>query len=176
MRLDHRSSSTRTFVLTPAVVFAEQALSRRRFHAPWVPVMAWGFLQYHLAGRYRTRIGGGGPGMSHPPERLVTTGIYAHTRNPMYLGHLIFLGGLVAATRSPLALAALVQGFGRFHRRILRDEHRLEGLFSDEYQEYAARVPRYVPIPLALPSTHGEHRKEGRDVADGHDHEGGVEA
>lgn len=144
MRLDVRSSSTRTFVLIPAVALAERALAHRRPRLRWAPVMIWGYLQYRLAGRYRTRRGGGGPGMGRPPERLVTTGIYSVTRNPMYLGHLVFLTGLLGATRSPVALAALAQGVGRFHRRIRHDEQRLEELFGDEYRVYAATVPRYV--------------------------------
>lgn len=108
--------------------------------------MTWGYLQYRLTGVYRSTEGGGGPGMGRPPERLVTTGIYGLSRNPMYLGHLVFLTGLLGATRSPLALAALAQAAGRFHRRILRDEARLTELFGDEYRRYSTSTPRYVDV------------------------------
>lgn len=154
MRLDIRSSSTRTFVLVPGVVLAERALARRRIRLIWLPLMVWGYLQYLFAGRYRTRNGGGGPGMGIPPKRLVTTGIYDITRNPMYLGHLLFLTGLLGATRSPLAFAALAQGVGRFHSRIERDEKRLEELFGDEYREYAEAVPRYISLGSITRGTH----------------------
>lgn len=159
MRLDTRSSSTRTFVLIPALALAEQVLAHRRAHPRWVPLMVWGYLQYLLAGRYRTRRGGGGPGMRRPPERLVTTGIYGITRNPMYLGHLLFLTGLLGATGSPVALAALAQGVARFHRRIRRDERRLEELFGDEYRHYAATVPRYVSPASLTRAAHPSHRE-----------------
>lgn len=154
MRLDIRSSSTRTFVLVPGAVLAERALARRRLRLTWLPLMVWGYLQYLFAGRYRMRIGGGGPGMGVPPKSLVTTGIYAITRNPMYLGHLLFLTGLLGATRSPLAFAALVQGVGRFHSRIERDENRLQELFADEYREYADMVPRYISLASITRAAH----------------------
>jgi len=35
-----------------------------------------GILQYRLIGNYRSREGGGGPGLSIPPQRLVTGGPY----------------------------------------------------------------------------------------------------
>jgi protein-S-isoprenylcysteine O-methyltransferase Ste14 len=57
-------------------------------------LLAWGYLQYHLGGVYRTHNGGGGPGVEIPPDKIVDTGIYGLTRNPMYLGHLIFMTGL----------------------------------------------------------------------------------
>ena len=56
--------------------------------------MIWGYLQYRLCGKYRTTRGGGGPSPEVPAERLVSTGLYAYTRNPMYLGHLFGLSGL----------------------------------------------------------------------------------
>jgi len=164
MRLDTKSSSTRTFVIIPAVVLAECALAHRRVRRRWAPLMVWGYLQYLLSGRYRTHRGGGGPGMSKPPTRLVTTGIYGATRNPMYLGHLLFLSGLLAATRSPVALGALVQGAARFHLRIQRDEKRLEELFGDEYHTYAANVPRYVSPASFTRVAHGCDCGECREV------------
>jgi protein-S-isoprenylcysteine O-methyltransferase Ste14 len=94
------STSTRTFLVLPAVALAEAAVVRRRPRLRWLPLLHWGYLQYRLGGRYRSARTGGGPGMGTPPERLVTTGVYALTRNPMYLGHLVFLTGLALTTRS----------------------------------------------------------------------------
>jgi protein-S-isoprenylcysteine O-methyltransferase Ste14 len=92
-----RSTSVRTFIVYPVVVLAWELFvndGRLRLQPWFMPLMAWGYLQYRLVGAYRIRRGGGGPGMETPPDRLVTSGPFAFCRNPMYLGHIIFLAGL----------------------------------------------------------------------------------
>ena len=143
-----RSTSFRTFVVYPLIVVAwELLLNGGRLHVrPWyLPLLAWGYLQYRLIGGYRIRHGGGGPGMATPPERLVTTGPYAWCRNPMYLGHIVFLLGLTLALQSVVAALITVATAIWFHFRVLRDEQRLQGMFGRAYQEYSARVTRWIP-------------------------------
>ncbi len=113
---------------------------------PWgAPLLIWGYLQYLLVGRYRTRMGGSGPGLGVPPHRIVDQGPYKYLRNPMYLGHLIFMAGLAITFRSLPALALLAFHFFWFNRRALRDERRLEEIFGAEYADYKARVKRWIP-------------------------------
>lgn len=146
LRLTVRSTSARTFLLVPAAVAAEQAARRRPLRPAWSPLLATGFLTYRLAGRYRLQRADGPPGMSQGmPERLVTTGPYAVTRNPMYLGHLVFLAGIALLTRSPLAAAVAVAHVPWFSARVRRDEARLRERFGAPYDEYCARVPRWLP-------------------------------
>ena len=141
----------RTFALYPALVAFEHALAGRRLRAAWAPLLAWGYLQYRLSGDYRTAHGGGGPGITNPPERIVATGIYRYTRNPMYAGHIVFLAGLTGMTRSPLAAAILAANIPWFDRRARRDEERLTALFGEDYREYRDQVPRWLPIPRHRP-------------------------
>jgi protein-S-isoprenylcysteine O-methyltransferase Ste14 len=143
-----RSSPFRTFVLYPMIVVGvEWLLNRGRLAVdPWfLPVMAWGYLQYRLVGIYRVRRGGGGPGMDNPPERLVTTGPFAWSRNPMYLGHFVFLAGLALSLHSLFAAATGAAAAVAFHSRVRRDERRLAEQFGQPYLDYAARVKRWIP-------------------------------
>jgi protein-S-isoprenylcysteine O-methyltransferase Ste14 len=137
-----------TFILCPLAVIAfELAFHRGRlFIQPWgTPLLAWGYLQYLLVGRYRLPLAGGSPGMSEPPKRIITRGPYRLTRNPMYLGHLIFLLGLALTLSSWFALVILVVRAAWFHRRVLQDEERLTNIFGAEYTAYRARVKRWLP-------------------------------
>lgn len=146
MRPSLRSTSTRTFVALPVVVAAEQLAHRRPIRAGWLPMAAAGYLQYRLAGSYRLTRAGGPPGMSQGmPDRLVTDGPYALSRNPMYLGHLVFVAGLTLATRSPLALAASAALVPWFRQRALIDERRLSERFGVDFTDYCRRVPRWLP-------------------------------
>jgi protein-S-isoprenylcysteine O-methyltransferase Ste14 len=54
----------------------------------------------------------------------------------MYLGHLIFLFSLSLTFWSWLALTLLIGRACWFHRRVLRDEKRLEEIFGSEYVSY----------------------------------------
>ena len=142
------SSSLRTFIVIPLVVLAWELLLHQgapRFQPWFLSLMAWGYLQYKLVGRYRIGLGGGGPGMKTLPERLVTGGPYAYTRNPMYLGHLIFLAGLALTLRSELGALIFVANVVFFQMRVTRDELRLREFFGEAYREYCARVKRWIP-------------------------------
>jgi protein-S-isoprenylcysteine O-methyltransferase Ste14 len=137
-----------TFILCPLAVIAfELALHGGQLTiVPWgVPLMAWGYLQYLLVGNYRHPRAGGTSGMEVPPERIIDYGPYRFTRNPMYLGHLIFLAGLTLTLWSWFALIVLVARALWFHRRVLQDEARLERIFGADYLSYRARVKRWLP-------------------------------
>lgn len=139
------STPRRTFVLYPLIVATFELFVQGEAAILWLgaPLMAWGYLQYRWSGAYRTRLGGGGPGLERPPTQLVTTGIYRFTRNPMYSGHLIFLSGLAIAFSSSLALSLLAFHGWWFHQRVLGDEEHMRELFGEEYADYARRVRRW---------------------------------
>jgi len=78
-------------------------------------------------------------------EALATSGPYAYTRNPLYLGSLLMGLGFCAAARSWWVGLALVVMFFAIYLPVIRDEERfLRGKFS-EFEEYAGRVPRMFP-------------------------------
>jgi len=138
----------RTFIVYPIVTLLWELVTRgdRLIVNPWfLPLMIWGYLQYRLCGRYRLRIGGGGPGLERPPAELVSTGPYAYTRNPMYLGHLIFLTGLTFSFQSWLAGLITIVVALWFHTRVLKDEKKLIQVLGPPYENYLARVKRWIP-------------------------------
>lgn len=143
-----RNTAARTFLLYPLIVVGgELLLNQGTLHLrPWfLPLMLWGYLQYRLIRPYRLQLGGGGPGMNTPPERLVTTGPFAWCRNPMYLGHIIFLLGLTLSLQSVLAALLTVATAIWFQLRVQRDEKRLQERFGQPYLDYTARVKRWIP-------------------------------
>jgi len=142
-----RKSPVQTFLLVPlATVAWEWALGALHLELIFLPLMIWGYLQYRLCGRYRIRLGGGGPGLSGaPPERLVDTGIYAWTRNPMYLGHIVYMVGVALVFASWFAAVVALTRTVWFHFRVLRDERGLSEQFGQPYVEYTERVKRWIP-------------------------------
>ena len=137
-----------TFILCPLAVIAfEFAWQGGRPAFVWwgVPLLLWGYLQYKLVGRYRGPRAGGGPGMETMPDRILDVGPYRYTRNPMYLGHLIFLIGLAITFWSWFALILLAARAVWFHCRVLHDEKRLHTAFGADYDAYRARVKRWIP-------------------------------
>ena len=144
-----QSTSNRTFIVWPVLLLALSAATERKGGAPrinpWgLPLMCWGYAQYRWVGRLRTARGGGGPGLSNPPERLVIDGPYALVRNPMYLGHLIFLAGLGVSLGRAAWLVFAAHALW-FDRRARSDEARLSSQFGSPYRDYLSRVKRWIP-------------------------------
>ncbi len=142
-----KSTPRRSFVLYPVCVIEFEWLRLGQLNIViWgAPLLAWGYLQYRFVGNYRTAIGGGGPGFQKPPEQIVDVGPYRFTRNPMYLGHLIFMLGLVITYQSWLAVVILIGNIFWFHQRVLEDEQALALKFGDAYLSYKSKVKRWLP-------------------------------
>jgi protein-S-isoprenylcysteine O-methyltransferase Ste14 len=78
------------------------------------------------------------------PRVLVTSGIFARTRNPMYLGLSCILFGSALALRSLWALLPAV-GFSIWVDRLVdHEEAALAGELGGEYHGYRARTPRWL--------------------------------
>jgi protein-S-isoprenylcysteine O-methyltransferase Ste14 len=78
------------------------------------------------------------------PSTLISSGPYAISRNPMYVGWtLLYLGGALI-TRNAWMVASLPIVGGSIHRDVLREEHTLERAFGGEYVRYRKLVRRYL--------------------------------
>jgi len=84
----------------------------------------------------------------HKPEKtsaLVTDGVYAFTRNPMYLELVLIAAGAALMQAAPLGLAfALLAGWYITEFQIKPEEAALRDIFGDEFETYSKRVRRWI--------------------------------
>jgi protein-S-isoprenylcysteine O-methyltransferase Ste14 len=119
-----------------------------RPHAAGAPLLAlgvglllWCVRDFYVAGR-------GSLAPSAPPRRLVTVGLYRHSRNPMYVAVLITLAGwavLFGAARLWGYAAAVAAAFQL--RVVYGEEPWLARRHAEDWAAYRARVPRWLPWP-----------------------------
>jgi len=99
-------------------------------------VRLWGVR--HIGAVSRTRSDRLGP--------LVTTGPFAHVRNPLYIGNIaLWIGFALTAQLVWLAAVAAVLLALEYHAIVRWEERLLEARVGDAYREYSSRVPRWVP-------------------------------
>ncbi|MDP6414864.1 MAG: isoprenylcysteine carboxylmethyltransferase family protein [Gammaproteobacteria bacterium] len=80
-----------------------------------------------------------------PTTKLITTGLYAWTRNPIYLGFCLFNIGIGIASNSFWILITFIPGaFLVYYIAIAKEEAYLQEKFGDEYRDYVARVRRWL--------------------------------
>jgi protein-S-isoprenylcysteine O-methyltransferase Ste14 len=78
-------------------------------------------------------------------EALATSGPYAYTRNPLYLGSLLIGVGFAVAARSWWVGVVLVVMFFAIYLPVIRGEEAYLREKFPEFEEYARRVPRMFP-------------------------------
>jgi protein-S-isoprenylcysteine O-methyltransferase Ste14 len=78
-------------------------------------------------------------------EQLATTGPYAHTRNPLYLGSLIMAAGFGVAGRNWWIAAIIIVFFLAIYLPVIRGEEAFLRAKFPEFAAYAAKVPRLLP-------------------------------
>ncbi len=76
---------------------------------------------------------------------LTTTGPYAHTRNPLYLGSIVIGAGFAVAAWSPWTAVLMAAMFVVIYIPVIRGEEEFLRQAFPEYDEYARRVPRLLP-------------------------------
>ena len=91
-------------------------------------------------------------------QEVTTTGPYAYTRNPLYVGSIILVIGFGVASRNLWLAVALVMTFVALYLPVVWDEeNHLRTEFPD-YAGYAKRVPRFLP---RVPSMGAQGRFSG---------------
>lgn len=90
-------------------------------------------------------------------DRLVQGGIFAHSRNPLYLGNILILIGLGIIYNS---IWVYILGFSFFIfgylAIVIAEETFLKAKFGAEYEAYCKSVPRFIPRFTGIRSTISE--------------------
>ena len=89
---------------------------------------------------------------------LTTTGPYAHTRNPLYLGSFFLALGIGMATHWLAVVLVVVFWIAVYGPTITRERDLLRGVYGDAYAEFEANVPAFLPRLTAWQGPAGADR------------------
>jgi protein-S-isoprenylcysteine O-methyltransferase Ste14 len=146
-------------------------LRKLRLRAVWLLVLPFFFLARPtprllllggIVAAVGTAIRAWAAGTIRKERTLTTTGPYAHTRNPLYLGSfLIGVGATIAGGRwefTALFLAFYVVVYGRTMRA---EAELLAERFGERHADYARNVPLFVPRPIPWRADYVDAGEEG---------------
>ncbi|HET7314337.1 isoprenylcysteine carboxylmethyltransferase family protein [Salinisphaera sp.] len=139
--------------ITPRLLLAYAAAAGvLLFAAPWAPTYALGSVVVGLGLVLRIWTFG----HLRKNQNVITTGPYAHTRNPAYVGSALVMTGLFIAAGNPYnnrGLAIWMTGIAGLYvffkyympRKYRREYGKLRKLFGPSVAEHAAHVPDFFP-------------------------------
>jgi len=78
------------------------------------------------------------------PDRLITTGVFAISRNPIYVAFALVLVGQFLTFSNWILFIYMGGGIWLFHRQVLLEEEFLTRHYGKEYVDYCGRVRRYL--------------------------------
>jgi protein-S-isoprenylcysteine O-methyltransferase Ste14 len=78
------------------------------------------------------------------PDSLITEGVFAFSRNPIYVAFAIILIGQFLIFSNWIMLIYIGAATWLFHRQVLREEEYLNRRYGQAYAEYCSRVRRYL--------------------------------
>ena len=95
------------------------------------------------------RVGHGTPVPIDPPQQLVVSGLYRHTRNPIYVADALLLTGIYLLQGSLTLLLYTLCFVVGIHLFLVRwEEPALRRRFGDDYVAYTRHVPRWIGAKL----------------------------
>lgn len=147
------------FIIPPFALFYFYLVFASAFHWPTAStqeffrsdVLAWSGVAFCLAGLSLLLWSLVSFGQSfrvgidvHHPNELITTSVFAHTRNPIYVAFATILLGQFLIFPNWILLLYLGAAAWLFHRQVLREEAFLKQHYGEDYAEYCQRVRRYL--------------------------------
>lgn len=89
--------------------------------------------------------GGENPDVRKPTNKILSSGPYAFSRNPMYVSMTLAYVGIALIVNVVWPLVFLPVAFIVLHYGVvLREEQYLERKFGDEYRRYKSKVRRHI--------------------------------
>ena len=101
-----------------------------------IGMMAWSLVSF--ADSFRVGID------AENPDRLITTGAFSISRNPIYLAFMGVLAGQFLAFPNWIVLVYILAGDWLINRQILREEAFLQEYYGEEYAAYCRKVRRFI--------------------------------
>jgi len=84
-------------------------------------------------------------GIDDRPTQLVTGGLFALCRNPIFLGMFLSIAGVVGITPAPWTVTGFAVAVILISLQVRLEERNLVRIHGQAYASYAARVGRFVP-------------------------------
>ena len=79
------------------------------------------------------------------PDKLITNGMFAVSRNPIYVSFFFFFSGLALMHLNIASIVMLLCFFApAMHRQVLREEEFMKKHYGDQYTKYCEKVRRYL--------------------------------
>ena len=81
---------------------------------------------------------------SDHPDKLIVDGVFAFSRNPIYVAFAMVLIGEFLIFPNWISLIYLIAATWLVHRQVLREEEYLKGHYGQAYEQYCHCVRRYL--------------------------------